>query len=180
MLYFTQRQEPTCLNLTAGRLARGAQKGIAMETKIFIVDEMMGGGKTSAAINYMNNAPESERFIFVTPFLSEIEERVVPLCEAKNFVTPVSAKGETKLSSLADMVAEGKNIATTHSLFDRMTPKLASQISKMNYTLIMDEVHESIKDFAISKYDRDILLSYYASVDEHTGAVVWEIGRAHV
>lgn len=174
MLYSIQRRELTRLEQSVNELACVAQKGTAMETKIFIIDEMMGGGKTSAAINYMNNAPESERFIFVTPFLSEIEERVIPLCEAKNFVTPVSAKGETKLNSLVAMVADGRNIATTHSLFDRMTPKLAAQISKMNYTLIMDEVHESIKDFAISKYDRDILLSYYASIDEHTGAVVWD------
>ena len=58
MLYSIQRRELTRLEQSVNELACVAQKGTAMETKIFIIDEMMGGGKTSAAINYMKNATE--------------------------------------------------------------------------------------------------------------------------
>lgn len=36
-----------------------------------IVDSIMGSGKSSFAINYMNKT--DDRFIYITPFLSEIE-----------------------------------------------------------------------------------------------------------
>lgn len=144
-----------------------------MGSKIFVVDEMMGTGKTSAAINYMNMAPDSERFMFVTPFLSEIEDRVIPLCQAKNFVTPVSSKGVTKLKSLAELVSAGRNIATTHALFDRMTPRLAQLIEDKGYTLIMDEVHDSLRDFGITKHDWS-LVAGFTTIDAETGLVSWD------
>lgn len=144
-----------------------------MSSKIFVVDEMMGAGKTSAAINYMNMAPDSERFMFVTPFLSEIEDRVIPLCQAKNFATPVSSKGVTKLKSLAELVSAGRNIATTHALFDRMTPRLAQLIAEKGYTLIMDEVHDSLRDFGITKHDWS-LVAGFTTIDAETGLVSWD------
>lgn len=40
---------------------------------IYVLDAPMGTGKTSAMINYMREAPEEERFVFVTPFLTDTE-----------------------------------------------------------------------------------------------------------
>lgn len=40
---------------------------------IHVIDAPMGAGKTSAMINYMREAPASEHFVFVTPFLTEAE-----------------------------------------------------------------------------------------------------------
>lgn len=42
-------------------------------TNIKVVDSIMGSGKTSAAINLMNNASKDENFIFITPYLNEVE-----------------------------------------------------------------------------------------------------------
>lgn len=144
-----------------------------MESKIFVVDEMMGAGKTSAAINYMNRAPDTEKFMFVTPFLSEIEDRVIPLCQEKRFAAPISANGCTKFKNLVELVSAGRNIATTHALFDKMTPRLAQMISEKGYTLIMDEVHESLRDFCITKHDWS-LVSGFTTVDPHTGLISWD------
>jgi len=42
---------------------------------IKIVDAIMGAGKTSAAINLINNNPD-KLFLFVTPYLSEVDRIV--------------------------------------------------------------------------------------------------------
>ena len=49
--------------------------------KIKIVDAICGSGKTSAAIEYMKKRTDAN-FIYVTPFLSEIE-RVKKTCMSK-------------------------------------------------------------------------------------------------
>ena len=41
--------------------------------KTFIVDEIMGSGKSSAAINYINNSPHDKKFLVITPYLDEIK-----------------------------------------------------------------------------------------------------------
>lgn len=46
---------------------------IVIKTEINIVDSVMGSGKTTAMINYINDCKSSERFIFVTPYLNEID-----------------------------------------------------------------------------------------------------------
>ena len=46
---------------------------------IYVVDAIMGTGKTSAAINYMNTHPD-RRYMFVTPYLEEAK-RVVDGCD---------------------------------------------------------------------------------------------------
>ena len=42
---------------------------------VTIVDSIMGSGKTEWAIQYMIDNPE-KRFIYITPFLDEIEKRI--------------------------------------------------------------------------------------------------------
>ena len=59
--------------------------------EIFVVDSMMGTGKTSAAINYMNSADEDTRFLYITPYLSEVE-RIIKSCPNRKFKQP-SARG---------------------------------------------------------------------------------------
>ena len=45
---------------------------------IYILDAVMGTGKTTAAINYMNEHPD-QKFIYITPFLEEVS-RVKKKC----------------------------------------------------------------------------------------------------
>ena len=40
--------------------------------RITIIDSIMGSGKTSWAIQMMKEAPPTQNFIFITPFLSEM------------------------------------------------------------------------------------------------------------
>ena len=41
--------------------------------KVKVVDEMMGMGKSSAAINYINSLDDDVKVMYVTPYLDEVE-----------------------------------------------------------------------------------------------------------
>ena len=51
-------------------------------SKITVIDSPCGYGKTSFAIQMMKNR-EDDKFVYITPFLPEIE-RVINACDNKN------------------------------------------------------------------------------------------------
>ena len=149
---------------------------------IYVLDAPMGIGKTSAMINYMREAPEEERFVFVTPFLSE-GERIIEGCVEKAFVspesygyndfgTPVSTDYKSKMDDFKDKIREGRNIATTHALFQRFDQEARDLISVGNYTLVMDEVCDLIGDYDITPYDAGTLSEKYIDVEDN-GRAIW-------
>ena len=85
-------------------------------TTIKVVDSIMGSGKTSAAINLMNNDTENN-YIFITPYLTEVE-RIKTSCTNRKFYEPkiYSKHGETfyKIDSLHNLLINNKNITTSH------------------------------------------------------------------
>ena len=85
-----------------------------MDSKIKIVDARMGAGKTSWSIQRMNEDKENN-YIYITPFLSEVQ-RVKESCKERKFYEPVNF-GTGKLDSLHKLLLENKNIASTHALF---------------------------------------------------------------
>ena len=58
-----------------------------MNRKVTIVDAPCGTGKTTAAINMINDSNENEKFLYITPFLSEVQ-RIKSECMNKNFYEP--------------------------------------------------------------------------------------------
>jgi len=91
----------------------------------------MGSGKSSFAINYMNKT--DDRFIYITPFLSEIE-RVKKDITNKKFYDPKNF-GNGKLDSLKKLLEEGKNIASTHALFSTADQETVQLLESQGYTL---------------------------------------------
>ncbi|TWI56084.1 hypothetical protein IQ10_01972 [Halalkalibacter nanhaiisediminis] len=126
-------------------------------TKINIIDSIMGSGKTSWAIQFMNEAPLFKRYIYITPFKTEIE-RVLNSMQ-REFVQPETTKGGTKLESLKKLIVEGRDIVSTHALFQRMEKELIELIEMQGYTLILDEVMNVLQDVKISQDDLKVLLS---------------------
>lgn len=120
-----------------------------------VVNALMGQGKTSAALNYINNASDDERFIFCTPYLSEVN-RVVTSCADKNFVEPIEQPSKKK--NLKQLVCNGKNIATTHSLFLDLDDGLRALIQSHNYTLILDETIDVAFQYPIPKKEREFIM----------------------
>lgn len=124
---------------------------------IYIVDAIMGSGKTSAAINKMNSEVETN-FIFVTPFLDEVA-RIKKECSLYDrlFYEPLQ-RGRGKLDSLHNLLSEGKNIASTHALFQTYNDYTQDLIRQGKYVLILDEVCDVVERLEYTKDDiKDIL-----------------------
>lgn len=127
-----------------------------VETKIKIVDSLMGSGKTSWAIQYMNQAPVDKKFIYITPFNNEVERIINSV--GRDFFQPEKVKGK-KLNGLKLLTSNGKNIVATHELFKRMDKELIELIEMQRYTLILDEVLDVIEQVDITKNDIQVLLN---------------------
>lgn len=126
--------------------------------KVTVIDAIMGAGKTNFAIKYMTEAPEDKRFIYITPFLAEVD-RIIDNVKGRQFVQPTNANSEgRKLRSLKDLIIDGKDIAATHSLFKTADDELVSLLKGAGYTLILDEVMDVIEPVNIKRGDIRILL----------------------
>lgn len=133
---------------------------------------MMGSGKTSAAINLMN-AEQDRQFVFITPFLDEAK-RIKDNCPDRHFTEPYYNSKKNKLESLKDLLAEKRNIASTHALFKKYDEYTKSLIRAGHYTLIMDEVADVIETVPVGDYDLQIMLRYgFVTVDDHD-RVYWQ------
>lgn len=123
---------------------------------VYVVDAIMGSGKTTAAINYINSHI-GEKIIYVTPYSNETA-RIQQSCRKREFAIPseiASAQHNgkpTKYSDLVRLVADGRNIATTHSLYRRCDPSLLAKIKEQGYTLIIDENIDNIEGNKLIKY----------------------------
>lgn len=115
---------------------------------------MMGQGKTSAMINYINTSGEDVRFLFITPYLTEVE-RIIEFCPDKQFKQPETYG--SKLNDIKRLFRQKENIVSTHSLFNLLDDEAVSLITKGNYVLIMDEVANLVSKFTASDYDAELL-----------------------
>jgi hypothetical protein len=120
---------------------------------IKVIDSIMGQGKSSFAIQYMlKKQKEGERFIYVTPYLDEVE-RVKEEC---GFSEPESIKGG-KLKSFKELLTLNKSICTTHALF-KIIDEECLELLSVGYTLILDEVLDVVQETTIKKGDIDNMI----------------------
>lgn len=117
-----------------------------------VIDAPCGAGKTSWAIQYINERPE-ESFIYCTPFLDEIE-RIRQSCGEDRFVEPQNY-GITKIEDFNRILASGKSVAVTHVTFLNATDETIQLIYEGEYTLILDEVLDVICEFNNAKTVED-------------------------
>ena len=130
---------------------------------VYIIDEMMGRGKTSAAINYVNSSDHGERFLFIVPYLTE-GDRIASSCASRNFKQPLKEGG--KLNNIKVLFRERHNIVATHVLFQMLDREALDLIQEQHYTLIMDEVADVASQIEITQYDMNDILSNYGHVGE--------------
>lgn len=133
---------------------------------IKVVDARMGRGKTSAAVDYMITHPD-KRFIYVTPYLTEVSR----ICHACDFEQPDDETG-TKLNAMRELVMDGKNISTTHSLLFYADNELLSEIKSKGYCLIIDESIDVVRRVPITNCDFKAM-SDYIIIDDEDGRIRW-------
>ena len=85
--------------------------------KVTVIDSIMGSGKTTSAINMINNSSDDIRFIYITPYLDEVS-RIIQSCPEKKFKQPRN-NGGTKLEDIKNLINKGNNIVSTHALFKK-------------------------------------------------------------
>ena len=112
---------------------------------IEIIDAPCGRGKTSYAINKINNS--EDKVVYVTPFLSEVDRMTK---ECKRLCSPDTKESDTKVEDFVRLLKEGKSIATTHSLFKGFNDDCYRLIKENGYSLIFDEVITTVKTYGIT------------------------------
>ena len=125
---------------------------------INIVDARMGLGKTSAAIQYMNDHP-NKKYLFITPFNRETE-RIRASCTNLNFWIPSNSIVEyefKKSEHLKSLVSEGRNVAMTHALFTSSSVETVKLMAEKGYVVFIDEVIDVFTPLEISDSDIDII-----------------------
>lgn len=148
-------------------------------TRITVIDCIMGSGKTSYAIQYVNSHPE-QSFVYCTPFLDEVQ-RIKEQCLNAHFYDPTCYNGR-KIDDFNRLLMEGKNIVLTHATFANADEDTLEYISNTDYVLIMDETLNILENFnnvcsdskqTVTKADIRMLMdSGCISVDDY-GKVSW-------
>lgn len=136
---------------------------------VYVIDEIMGRGKTSAMINHINASGDNERFLFVAPYLTEVD-RIKTACVSKNFVSPGEEGG--KLKNIKPMLAAKKNIVATHALFNMFDDEILGLIREGGYVLVMDEVASVIEEVDVTPYDAQVIMHEFASSED--GWLTWD------
>lgn len=134
---------------------------------VTVVDARMGRGKTSAAIRYINENRESRRFLFVTPYLTEVQR----ICTHCSFEEPADDLG-TKSADLRRKMRKKRNVAMTHSLFYLMDMDMLELAKENGYALIIDESINIIEKIPTSAKDFT-LITNTMTVEDETGRLTW-------
>ena len=142
---------------------------------VTIIDSPCGRGKTTYAINYINERP-SDNFVYITPFLKEVE-RVIEQTKFngadKRFVQPANL-GNGKMDSLINLFHNNRDIVSTHSLFSKCSQNVADNIRIGHYTLILDEVMSVVEVLNLKKSDIPTMLdAELVRIDEKTNKLIW-------
>ena len=123
---------------------------------VYIIDSLMGTGKSTWAINFINSHLEN-RYIVVTEILEEAS-RFQEACPEARFIQPDDKY--SKMSDFLQLLKEGENIAISHKLFTDL--KITDQVRKLiydyGYILIIDETIEVIEDLKKTESDINMLI----------------------
>lgn len=150
--------------------------------KIKVIDAICGAGKTSYAIQMINDNTKAgfgvdgnfytsdKKFIYVTPFLSEVE-RVLNNTKAE-FSEPTNKNG-SKYQHVKRLIEDGKSIVMTHELFSRLDDETLSDIEFEGYTLIMDEVANVLEQIPAYHKDIEYLLKAGAIEITDDNEIIW-------
>lgn len=135
---------------------------------ITVVDARMGRGKSSAAIRYMNRYKGAKRFLYITPYLNEVDR----ICEQCDF-DQSDSDYMSKSAELKTHIRHGKNVAATHSLFYLMDEEALELVRANRYSLIIDESIQVIERMNVTDKDFALIISQLADVGEN-GVVRWK------
>lgn len=137
---------------------------------VTVVDAIMGGGKTSWAIDYINQHRD-EDILYITPYISETER--IQSSVFRDIKLP-QEHGDGKTGDILKLFENREDIASTHSLFTKFTDEHKKAIQQGNYTLFIDETIEAVAPYELkNKDDIQFLLDKGSIKIDPDGAIQW-------
>ncbi len=142
-------------------------------SNVTVVDSVMGSGKSSWAIQFMNEADPTERFIYITPLNSEVD-RIKEACPGLAFrSTNLDQYSGKKMHVVKEWLTERANICSTHSLFRSADPEFMAYVAENNYTLILDEAMTVVEKADVKEADIQTLVKAENIAFDGDGRVIW-------
>ena len=140
------------------------------QSPITVIDNIMGSGKTTMSIEFMNRS-SGQSFLYITPFLKETN-RVTSSVSHKCVYEPINYYG-SKANSLKKLLREGKNISTTHALFSRMDKECMDILAEQDYVLYIDETLQCIKVCDCCNDDLNLLIAANYVSGDSDNRLIW-------
>lgn len=141
------------------------------QNPVVVVDALMGAGKTSWAIDYINGH-EDENFVFITPFITETER--IKNAVRREVKVPKVMDANGKLGNCLELLKNENDIATTHKLFTMLTDEHKEAIRQGEYTLFIDESLEAVCPYEMAKRDDIQYLLDKKSIEiAPDGCILW-------
>lgn len=145
-----------------------------MAKEIELLDKIMGSSKTTSILKWCEENPNTS-YLYVTPLLSESEQRVVDACVEAKFIAPNTEEHSNKSDHLLDLLQSGVNISITHSLYSMLKGPHLSWLKENSYTVILDEEVSFIEPLGDGYTKEDF--RYLKSLDQigvdEDGKVLW-------
>ena len=145
--------------------------------EVEIVDSIMGSHKTTKILEWIDRHYTTDRFIYVSPLISEVGEggRLHKDLKHAKFHSPNTENSKSKSDDLLSMLDDGLNICCTHSLYLLMDSRHLAAIKRHNYILIIDEEIGVISDYhRFSEPDIDSLMTLNCiERQESDGMLIW-------
>ncbi len=121
--------------------------------EIKVIDAPMGTGKTTAMFRHIAEHP-GDKYIFVTPYLTEVERAEKACGLNRTFERP------SKSVSLKHLIEQGRSATITHALYMLMDDEVLACAKRQHYTLIIDETIDLVSDMSVSMNDWSMLTKY--------------------
>lgn len=147
-----------------------------MTKKIEVLECIMGAGKTTRILQWVDENP-NEKYFYVSPNLSEVDVdgRIHNGVNNVEFVSPSPDIHGTKNEHLNELLVQGKNIACTHKLYLSMDCASMDLIKDRGYIVVLDEEINVIQSFDQYSFAdiKWLIQQGYISVDDKDGSVTW-------
>ena len=123
----------------------------------------------------INNFNNQDKYLVIVPLLSEVD-RIVEGSMEVEFVQPHANDNNsgTKYASLEEHLILGRNIVSTHKMYESLAP-LAKAGLLSDYHIIIDEVPDVVKPIAMkskTSIDEFYIDTGFMEVDEGSGRVM--------
>lgn len=159
-------------------------KTLVVNKTVNVIDSIMGSGKTTFILNKLREDSQNAgmaltppKFLVVVPLLEEVT-RFKTMCPQLRFKEPQAIHGR-KLLHLDNLIEDGENIVTTHSLFSMLNRDIYAKLQKHGYVLVIDEVLDCVDMFSSLKR-KDLKLLFDTNmvlVDDTTKKLNWNYER---